>query len=311
MNTSKPNLIEGIYKASSCYVKGRDYTQSPFRYPGGKFYALKYIIPFLNAYPHDEYREPFVGGGSVFFGKPKVNHNWLNDLECDVITTYKAFQDNARSQRIIDRVGIEIASRERHAEVRSFTPENEDDVAFRTYYLNRTSYSGIIQKPAWGYAIGASSPPENWHRFITGANRKLADVELTSLDFSEVLSSPARGRSVLMYLDPPYFLADQKRAYTKPFEMVDHLRLERMLRSLDHAFLLSYDDCPQIRDLYSWAHIYEQSWFYNTANSSGPRKIGKELFITNYKVKPLEQLDLLLDLNKIPLPVDDLVLLQT
>jgi len=62
---------------------------------------------------------------------------------------------------------------------------------------------------------------------------------------------------------------------------------------LDHAFLLSYDDCPQIRELYSWAHIYEQTWFYNTANSSGPRKVGKELFITNYRVEHLEQLDLL------------------
>jgi DNA adenine methylase len=293
LSISKPKLVDGIYKARSTYTKSKEHTQSPFRYPGGKFYALKFIIPFLNAYPHDEYREPFVGGGSVFFGKPKAEHNWLNDLETDVIETYKAFQNNERSKRIIDRVSIEIASRERHAEIKRFEPQNEDDVAFRTYYLNRTSYSGIIHKPAWGYAIGASSPPENWHRFIKGANQKLGGVDLTSLDFSEVILAPTRGRIVLMYLDPPYFLADQKRAYTKSFNLDDHLRLEKMLRNLEHAFLLSYDDCPQIRELYSWAHIYEQTWFYNTANSSGPRKVGKELFITNYKVEHLEQLDLL------------------
>lgn len=293
LSTFKPKLMGGTYKAASTYAKSNDHTQSPFRYPGGKFYALKFIIPFLNAYPHDEYREPFVGGGSVFYGKPKAEHNWLNDLEGDVIETYAAFQNYERSEHLINRVKIEIASRERHAEIKSFVPKDKDDIAFRTYYLNRTSYSGIIHKPAWGYAIGASSPPENWHRFIRGANRKLSDVELTSLDFSQVLQAPARGKRILMYLDPPYFLADQKRAYTKSFKLEDHLRLEKMLRNLNCAFLLSYDDCQQIRDLYSWAHIYEQSWFYNTANSSGPRKIGKELFITNYRVEHLEQLNLL------------------
>ena len=71
----------GSYEFNPDYKKAIDYVQSPFRYPGGKFYALKYIVPFLNAYPHDEYREPFVGGGSVFFGKPQVEHNWINDLE--------------------------------------------------------------------------------------------------------------------------------------------------------------------------------------------------------------------------------------
>jgi DNA adenine methylase len=293
LTTSKPKIVNGVYKASSLYQKGADHTQSPFRYPGGKFYALKYIIPFLNAYQHDEYREPFVGGGSVFFGKPKVRFNWLNDLDGDVIETYKAIQSKDRSELLITRVSSEIASRERHAEIKAFSPLNKDDVAFKTYYLNRTSYSGIIHKPAWGYALGASSPPENWHRFISRANNKLDEVHLSNLDFSEVLNAPAQGSRVLMYLDPPYFLADQKRAYTKSFELQDHLRLEEMLRNLGHAFLLSYDDCRQIRDLYSWAYIYEQTWFYNTANSSGPRKVGKELFISNYRVKHLEQLDLL------------------
>ena len=63
MNSYVDFPIEHVYKKSA------DYIQSPFRYPGGKFYALKYILPFLNAVPHTEFREAFVGGGSVFFGK--------------------------------------------------------------------------------------------------------------------------------------------------------------------------------------------------------------------------------------------------
>ncbi len=44
----------------------------PFRYPGGKFYALGLLAPFWQI-EHDEFREPFLGGGSVFFTKPKSN----------------------------------------------------------------------------------------------------------------------------------------------------------------------------------------------------------------------------------------------
>jgi|688.fasta_scaffold249073_2 DNA adenine methylase len=263
------------------YARSVDHVQSPFRYPGGKFYALKFILPLLHAIPHDEYREPFVGGGSVFFGKLKAEFSILNDLENDVIETYRAIKSPTRCARLVARVRNETANRERHREIRDFVPKTKDEIAFRTYYLNRTSYSGIIHKPAWGYAVGSSSPPENWPRFLEGALPKLRDVELTSVDFSEIVSRPMDGRRVLMYLDPPYFLADQKRAYTKPFVLNDHIRLEKELRNLDCPFVLSYDDCKEVRDLYSWAHIYPRQWFHNTANSSGPRKVGQELLISN------------------------------
>ncbi len=274
------------------FAKSREHVQSPFRYPGGKYYALKYILPFLDAYPHDEYLEPFVGGGSVFFGKRRAPYSWLNDLEPRVVEVYKAIQSADRSALLATRVSKEVATRQRHAEIKELKVDCPDDVAFQTYYLNRTSYSGIINRPAWGYAVGSSSPPSNWPRFIQGAHPKLKDVNLTCLDFEEVLAAKIQGKRALLYLDPPYFLADQKRAYTQPFQLKDHLRLERALRNLKHAFLLSYDDCPEVRALYKWAHIYEQSWFYNTANSSGPRKVGRELFITNYKVTHGLQLNL-------------------
>jgi DNA adenine methylase len=118
-------------------------------------------------------------------------------------------------------------------------------------------------------------------------------VKLTSLDFEEVIFAEPEGESVLMYLDPPYYLADQKRAYTKSFELNDHIRLRNALKETKYIFCLSYDDCQEVRELYSWANIYERSWFYNTANSSGPRKIGNELIITNFEAVHPEQFNLL------------------
>lgn len=258
---------------------------SPFRYPGGKYYALKYILPFILSVSHDEYREPFAGGGNVFFAKPKSKYNWLNDLEKVLIDTYLAFSDNELRNNLIDLFRNEHANKERHSEVKKLVPKSHLDIAFRTYYLNRTSYSGIINKPAWGYREGKSSPPQNWNKFISDAGKKLKNVKLTSYDFEKVIHAKPEGKVVLMYLDPPYLHADQKRAYTKPFSQNDHIRLAKILKKTKFLFCLSYDDCKEIRDLYNWTKIHERSWLYNTANCRGvKRKNGKELIITNYNI---------------------------
>ena len=289
MKSQLKTKSELCFQLDEIYVKSSEFVKSPFRYPGGKFYALKYIIPFLDCVPHHEYREPFVGGGSVFFGKRKAQVNWINDLESNLIVTYKAMANADDGKWLIEAVSKEIASKERHHEIKGFTPLTEREIAFKTYYLNRTTYSGIIHKPAWGYGIGYSSPPENWWKFIEDAGKKLTDVKITNQDFSKIIASKSCGGDVLMYLDPPYYLADQKRAYTKSFLKEDHVRLAKQLENTEHYFCLSYDDCKEIRDLYKWANIYERSWFYNTANSKGPRMVGNELIITNYEVHQTRQ----------------------
>ena len=58
---------------------------SPFRYPGGKFYARNLILNHIPS--HSYYAEPFAGGGSIFFVKDKVNINWLNDIDELLINT--------------------------------------------------------------------------------------------------------------------------------------------------------------------------------------------------------------------------------
>jgi DNA adenine methylase len=267
------------------YVRSKEYVASPFRYPGGKYYALKYILPYITCVPHDEFREPLVGGGNIFFAKSKSRYNWLNDLESDLMDTYLVMADNKLREELISLISKEVANPERHNEIKNFIPQSLLERAFKTYYLNRTSYSGIINKPAWGYQDGKSSPPQNWGNFVKTAGEKLRGIKLTSIDFTEVMKAEKRGETVLMYVDPPYYHADQKRAYTKPFTEDDHYRLENILRETNYFFCLSYDDCKEIRGLYKWAEIYEQSWLYNTANISGrERKLGKELIITNYEV---------------------------
>ena len=120
----------------------------PFRYPGGTFYALGSLAPYWELCPHEEYREPFMGGGSVFFTKPKAKFNILNDIDNELTTTYKVMQDPALREELVMLVSGEIASPERWREVREIQPQNDLEQAFKYYYLNRTSFSGKLSSPA-------------------------------------------------------------------------------------------------------------------------------------------------------------------
>ena len=277
------------YKVDPVYKKSSDYCKSPLRYPGGKFYALKFILPILNAVPHRHFYEPFFGGGSVFFGKEKSKFNTVNDLDRDIINLYKVIQSPKSFKVFYKLFDDEIASRERHYEIKMLEPKNEIDWAFKTFYLNRTSYSGIINNPAWGYAIGASSPPKNWSNFLLNAHEKIQNVQISQEHFREHLIN-IESENTLAYIDPPYYKADQKRAYQRSFGLDDHLELCNILRDSKFKFVLSYDNCEEVKNLYDWAFISTREWFYNTANSSGPRKMGKELLISNFKYDLIEQL---------------------
>jgi DNA adenine methylase len=256
---------------------------SPFRFCGSKGRAVRLIQPFWEAVDHDEYREPFFGGGAVFLAKPRVRINWLNDIDGDLVTTLRIMANPVTRTELIRRVTNEVASKQRHAEVKRWQPSTPIEIAHRFYYLNRTSYSGIMKQPAWGYHPLKSVPPARWGPRIEEGGKKLEGTKITQLDYSEVIDAPASGRSVFIFVDPPYYHSDQKRAYEYSFSVKDHWRLCQLLKAIPYKFCLTYDDCAEVRGLYSWACVHPVSWRYHTANASkAERKMGKELIITNY-----------------------------
>ena len=153
---------------------------SPFRYAGGKFYARKLIFECLT--PHSYYAEPLAGGASLFFAKPKVSTNWLNDIDKDLINCLTTIRDNP--QDIIDAIKDEQATKDRHRYYKNeFQPKTDLERAVRWFYLNRTSYSGIMnmQNCFWGYGAKYSMRPENWPRNILRTSAKLQGVNLGNL----------------------------------------------------------------------------------------------------------------------------------
>ncbi len=270
-------------------------SNSPFRYPGGKFYARRLILDVLP--DHQGYCEPFAGGASIFFAKPKSAVSVLNDLDEDVINTLICIRDDVEG--LISLLHGVPAKKELHHYYKDFyTPTTDLERAFRWFYLNRTSYSGIMRQENcyWGFGDKFSMRPENWPPHLRTVSDKLQGVTLKSEDFEPVIDSLPDGYFV--FVDPPYFDADQHKLYTCTFDEADHQRLAECLhRNSDRlSFLLTYDDHPGVKTLYKWANtLTPQRWNY-TINRTDDQRNGKkrkdghrqsrskgrELFIRNY-----------------------------
>lgn len=270
---------------------------SPFRYAGGKFYARKLILQQIPA--HDYYIEPFAGGGSIFFAKELAPQNWLNDIDAELINCYMYIRDKVED--IITRLEGHEASKEKHHYFKNeFKPISDLDRAVRWYYLNRTSYSGIMnmQNCYWGYGDKYSMRPENWPRHLRRCSAKLKGVKITLLDYQKVIEEAPDG--AFLFIDPPYFNADQDKFYTHSFKHSQHFNLSSLLKRHQHRFnfLITYDDAPQVRQLYDWVDdILAKRWNYTinrtddqtkeakarATKDKGQRHQGREIFIMNYR----------------------------
>jgi DNA adenine methylase len=297
---------------------------SPFRYAGGKFYARKLILSHLPN--HTAYIEPFAGGGSIFFAKSKVGFNQLNDIDTDLVNVFLTIQNSPN--KLIDflkkkpteksRVPEELtksvsfgeplpATKELHRFFKNeYQPQNNIEKAGRWFYLNRTSYSGIMnrQNMYWGYGDKYSMQPKNWAQNILKTSQKLNGVKITNYDFETVINNSPNG--ALLFVDPPYFNADQDKFYQHYFTKQDHFRLLVCLRKNNNRLKLfvTYDNTPEIREMYSWmTEMHDKEWNYciqrtddqkNGTDKKGERYKGKELFILNYSMEqfPTQQPEL-------------------
>lgn len=286
---------------------------SPFRYAGGKFYARKLILEHI---PHHSiYIEPFAGGGSIFFAKKKVKYNTLNDLDEELINVYITIRDNPDDlinflkigylkrgiipSHLIKNIPIDDllpATKELHSFFKNdFIPKNKLEQAGRWFYLNRTSYSGImnIKNMYWGYGDKFSMQPKNWARNIYRTSQKLKDVKITCLDFELVIDNAPD--NAFLFIDPPYFNADQDKFYQCFFSKFDHLRLEKCLKRNNHRlkYFVTYDNTTKIKEMYNWmSEMHDKEWNYciqrtddqkYRTNVKGERYKGKELFLLNYR----------------------------
>ncbi len=273
-------------------------TSTPLRYPGGKSKSLNKILP--NIYrPYEEFREPFVGGGSVFLvAMQRLNSKAkyiINDLNHDLYCFWKQLQTN-NSELIlaIQHIRNEYTDGEKLFEHYKVNQGKTDlEKAIRFFVMNRITFSGTTDS-------GGLSK-ESFHKRFTQSSidrlkhipKLLEKIEIRYGDYEPLLFEP--GNKVFIFLNPPYFSATKSRLYGKNGNLhaiFDHERFADNMKKCPHKWLITYDDSKEIRDLFAAPKIFVYEWKaqYGMTNAGGGKaEKGKELFITNYKLKARDQ----------------------
>jgi len=268
--------------------------KSPLRYPGGKSRAVETIAKLIPDF--DEFREPFLGGGSVFvYVKQRYPNKkfWVNDLYSELYKFWEMTQKDVNA--LIDKV---YEWREKYPigkELFQFLNKNLSDFndlerAAAFFIFNRVTFSGTTL--SGGYSESAFTG-----RFTESSIKRLNDLAkvingsvITNHDYEELIKK--EGENVFIFLDPPYYSATKSALYGKNGNLhksFDHKRFADNMKRCKHKWLITYDDSEYIRDLFSFAHIIPWNLTYGMRNiTKSSDQTGKELFISNYISKNIQ-----------------------
>ncbi len=261
---------------------------SPLRYPGGKSKAIKAIAPLIPDF--DEFREPFVGGGSVFiYLKQKYPDKsfWINDLY------YELFKFWEVSQRKLDKVVEQVLKwRKEYNEgkklhrylIDNILRFNDVQIAAAFFVLNRITFSGTSE--SGGFSQQAFEKRFTYSSIERLSNLKnvLNDTLVTNYDYQKVMEED--GENVFIFLDPPYFSTKKSALYGKNgnlHKVFDHDRFAEVMKNCKHNWLITYDDDSYIRKLFSFAKIFTWELTYGMRNvTDSSKQKQKEIFVSNY-----------------------------
>jgi len=238
------------------------------RYPGGKTKLRNQIVGKLKKLIGVEYREPFFGGGSIglrLLEERNFERVWFNDWDSGIVNLWTAVIQYPESlkQLVLNFEPSVSKFHEFKVELLSGVVKDAIEHGFKKLAIHQISYSGLGtmsggpqggEKQASKYKIDCRWSPTHICKKIDAIHMLLAKAKAccSHCDFSSLIE--AKGDGVIIYLDPPYFEKGND-LYQHGFNLNDHQRLADSLKKTKHQWLLSYDDCEEIRELYEWADI--------------------------------------------------------
>ena len=286
--------------------------KTPLRYPGGKSKAIKTLTPW---FPQiiSEYREPFIGGGSIAIQITKLYPDipvWINDLYVPLYNFWVQLRD--RGEELSERVReekqrtLDAGDKDKVTEkAKELFNKYKDEIdtyddfekAVAFFIMNKCSFSGLTENSTF------SQSASNSNFSLVGADKLAQFSELikhwkiTNIDYSEVMK--AHGSSdTFIFLDPPYdikdFLYGKNREMHKSF---DHDRFADDVYNCVHKFMITYNVNDRLMELYKNYNLKEWKLRYSMAHRGDKgtdENIKTELLVTNYSIVPQTPLELAL-----------------
>lgn len=269
--------------------------KSPILWIGGKFGLAKRIVPLFPE--HLVYCEVFGGAAHILFNKERSQLEILNDLNGELVNFWRVYAKNP--QYFEDKLRYILYSRQIFNELKATNPNtlSEEDRAWRFLYLNRCSFSGIMDKDAGcpRFATSKCSGHSNNQSLfgiadtIRKSHERFQKVIVENLDWKKCIELYDKPHT-FFYLDPPY--EGHETAYGKGlFQKESYKELAEFLTSLSGKFLLSINESQFMRDTFSKFNIVDIDVLYTVKydprhkGDRDQRKQVKELIITNYPVE--------------------------
>ncbi len=238
---------------------------SPLRYPGGKaalYPRLREIIR-ANDLAGCTYVEPYAGGAgaaTALLVTGQVSRIVINDLDPAIYAFWEVVKhepDYLKSR--IKSVTLDVEEwRRQKATYAAADPKDYRELGFATFYLNRTNRSGVLN----GGPIGGLEQTGNYKidaRFNRDAliervrilSLYADQITVTNVDGLDVIREHAGAENTFVYADPPYF-EKAGSLYMNSFKADDHAQLAAALSARpDAPWMLTYDNVPQVADLYA------------------------------------------------------------
>jgi len=216
-----------------------------------------------NGLVESEYVEPYAGGSGValallFEGFASRIH--INDFNRSIHAFWHSvLREPEALMRLIRDTPVSMRVRKKQQSVQVDADASMLELGYSTFFLNRVNRSGIIGAGV----IGGKHQSGTWKmdaRFnkvdlvqrIAKIARFAPKISLYNLDAEALIKDvlPTIKRPALVYLDPPYYVKGHE-LYTNFYDHTNHVRVAKLVAQMEHPWIISYDNVPEIEDMYS------------------------------------------------------------
>lgn len=242
---------------------------------GGKGRLLDRILPKFPA--HMCYVEVFCGAAAVFFAKQPSKVEVINDINGELVNLYRVVQYHL--EEFVRQFKWALSSRQVFEWEKLKAPETLTDIqrAARFYYMQKLAFGGKVDGQTYGTAT-TSRPKLNILRIeeeLSQAHLRLSGVNVENLAWEECIKRYDRPHT-LFYLDPPYW---QTAGYGVDFSFENYERMADIAGSVAASVIISINDHPEIRDVFSDFHIESVAIDYTVGGGYGSP--AQELIVWN------------------------------
>ncbi len=278
--------------------------KTPLRYPGGKSRACTKMDPYIpDLRDYKEYREPFLGGGSVAIHITKKYPHldvWVNDLYEPLVNFWKTLQDDGhalykRLQELKSRYPDPASAKGLFLEAKEIVNDYAQPNLYRAcsfYIINKCSFSGLTESSSFSRQASDNNFSMRGIEKLQGYTQLIENWRITNLSYERLLTD---NKSVFTYLDPPYDIGSN--LYGRKGSMHNGFDHDNFAADCDRFVgpqLISYNSSQLVKERFEGWRAGEFDLTY-TMRSVGEymreQKDRKELLLYNYGIEGLAELN--------------------